>query len=98
MKKLTHLDLAETRVGDAGLVHLKSLDNLQTLDLTGTQVTPAGLEHLRAFNSLRFCDFSYTAVPPELAADFNRRLQQRSQPADAASSPLDQSPSTSAPD
>ncbi len=34
-------------MSDAGLVHLRSLTNLESLDLGGTKVAGPGLEHLR---------------------------------------------------
>jgi hypothetical protein len=46
--------LASTRVTDAGLVHLKELNNLSSLDLRNDQVTKAGINELkRALPSLR---------------------------------------------
>jgi hypothetical protein len=41
------LDLRDTQVGDAGLVHLKELTSLQHLDLANTRVTPAGVKALK---------------------------------------------------
>jgi hypothetical protein len=41
------LSLGYTRIGDAGLAHLKSLKSLTFLHLGDTRVTPAALEELR---------------------------------------------------
>ena len=43
---LQKLHLERTQIGDAGLVHLKTLQDLEYLNLYGTQVTDAGLIHL----------------------------------------------------
>ncbi len=44
---LVRLNLAKTKVTDAGLVHLAKLTSLTVLDLNGTEITDAGLEHLK---------------------------------------------------
>jgi Leucine-rich repeat (LRR) protein len=41
-------------VDDAGLVHLKELNKLQSLNLSHTRVSNAGLEHLTGLNNLTF--------------------------------------------
>jgi hypothetical protein len=41
------LDLGETDVSDAGLVHLKGLANLKELGLYRTKVTDAGVRELQ---------------------------------------------------
>jgi hypothetical protein len=45
---LIDLSLGNTKVGDAGLAHLKGLTGLKSLDLQGTPVTAKGLEAFRA--------------------------------------------------
>ena len=40
---ITGLNLSNTKVTDAGLVHLKSMSRLTKLTLTGTPVTDAGV-------------------------------------------------------
>jgi len=45
---LRQLELMQTNVTDAGLVHLKGLTELQRLNLYATQVTDAGLVNLTA--------------------------------------------------
>ncbi len=47
MTNLRSLDLNNTQVTDAGLVHLKGIGNLRWLELRNTQVTDAGSEALR---------------------------------------------------
>ncbi len=47
-RPVTHVDLHNTQVTDAGLVHLKGLTRLQTLNLYRSQVTDAGVKELRA--------------------------------------------------
>jgi Leucine Rich repeat len=62
---LTHLlrvNLAGTRVTDAGLVHLQTLTKLDLLDLSGTQVSDAGLVHLQGLTKLDNLDLSETQV------------------------------------
>jgi Leucine-rich repeat (LRR) protein len=52
LKELTQLQCQcvsdNTKMTDAGLVHLKALTQLKSLYLSGSQVTDAGLEHLKA--------------------------------------------------
>ena len=62
LDNLRTLRLSGTRMGDAGLEHLKELDRLENLYLDGTQVTDAGLEHLRELTSLTLLDLSDTQV------------------------------------
>ena len=49
------LDLENTQVTDAGLVHLKDLTKLTTLILAGTSVTKAGVAELK--KALPKCTF-----------------------------------------
>ena len=54
LSELRYLDLTNTQVTDAGLVHLAGLTKLEELVLDGTQVTDAGVEELkRKLPSLR---------------------------------------------
>ena len=50
--RIRSLNLAHTRITDAGLEHLKGLSSLNGLNLYNTQVTDAGLEHLKGLTSL----------------------------------------------
>jgi hypothetical protein len=45
---LQSLNLFDTKVTDAGLVHLKGLTSLQSLTLFNTEVTDAGVEGLQS--------------------------------------------------
>ena len=49
---LADLNLGETTITDAGLVHLKPLKNLTRLDLHGTKVSDAGLVNLKEMTKL----------------------------------------------
>ena len=46
-------DFLFTKITDEGLVHLKSLPNLQKLIVAGTKITDAGLVHLREIAKLK---------------------------------------------
>ena len=50
---LEKLHLEKTKIGDAGLAHLKSFKDLEYLNLYGTKVTDAGLEHLKELKNLK---------------------------------------------
>jgi Leucine-rich repeat (LRR) protein len=52
LKKLTWLNLSNTRLTDAGLKCLKDLTSLTTLDLSGNNVTGVGLRELRDLKNL----------------------------------------------
>ena len=52
-KPVIDVDLGNSQVTDAGLVHLKGLPQLQSLCLYGTQVTDAGLVHLKGLTRLQ---------------------------------------------
>jgi Leucine-rich repeat (LRR) protein len=62
LANLMELDLSNTQVTDAGLVHLKGLISLWKLDLSGTQVTDAGLKHMTALANLRYILLDRTQV------------------------------------
>ena len=47
------VDPGKLGVSDAGLAHLKQLENLQHLDLNGTQITDAGLAELKTLKNLQ---------------------------------------------
>src|SRR5262249_25386999 len=47
LKGLEFLDLAGTRISDAGLVHLERLKSLRRLLIRSTRVRKAGVERLR---------------------------------------------------
>lgn len=56
LTSLKFLNLEQTDVTDAGLVHVRCLSNLQRLDLSGTRITDAGLEHLKPLRNLQELD------------------------------------------
>ena len=51
--KLRSLNLASTRVGDAGLAHLLGLAKLADLSLIGTRVSDAGVAKLKGLAKLQ---------------------------------------------
>jgi CheY-like chemotaxis protein len=59
---LRFLSLAETRVGDAGLVHLQSLSRLQELHLDHSNITDAGLQLLTTLPNLEILDLKGTRI------------------------------------
>ena len=56
------VNVAGTKVNDAGLESLKCLPHLQILDLGSTQITDAGLEHLQGSSQLQVLLLSETKV------------------------------------
>lgn len=51
---MTNLSLKDTRITDAGLLHLSAMLKLDVIDLQGTPVTPEGIASLkRAVPTLR---------------------------------------------
>ncbi len=69
---LQFLSLAETRIGDAGLVHLEGLTRLQELHLDHTEVTDAGLKRLAALPSLEILDLKGTRITDAGLAEVGR--------------------------
>ena len=59
---LRMINLSGTRIDDAGLDHLRSLDSVRELWLTGTAVTDDGLEKLAGMVQLRAVSLSRTRV------------------------------------
>jgi RNA polymerase sigma factor (sigma-70 family) len=75
LRNLTTLDLFDTRVTDAGLVHLAEwMPLLQSLDLNGTKITDAGLLHLKGLKHLRRLDVSKTNVTEAGVGELRRAL------------------------
>lgn len=62
LNDLRFLSLAETRVGDAGLVHLQSLTSLQELHLDHSDITDEGLKLLTSLPNLEILDLKGTAI------------------------------------
>ena len=69
---LRFLSLAETRVGDAGLVHLQSLTSLQELHLDHTEITDEGLKLLASLPSLEILDLKGTRITDAGLAEVGR--------------------------
>jgi hypothetical protein len=69
---LQRLWIANTRVTDAGLVHLKGLHRLQELSLAETQVTDAGLLQLKDLENLRWLYLGRTRVSSTGASELER--------------------------
>jgi RNA polymerase sigma factor (sigma-70 family) len=75
LKNLTTLDLFDTRVTDAGLVHLAEwMPYLQWLDLNDTKITDAGLRHLKGLKHLRRLDVRKTNVTEAGVEELRRAL------------------------
>ena len=62
LNDLRFLSLAETRVGDAGLVHLQSLTSLQELHLDHSDITDEGLKLLTTLPKLEILDLKGTRI------------------------------------
>jgi len=62
LNDLRFLSLAETRVGDAGLVHLQSLHNLQELHLDHSDITDAGLAEVGRLKQLKGLYLTRTGI------------------------------------
>jgi hypothetical protein len=62
LTRLTLLRLNQTPLTDAGLAHVKGLNDLVYLDLTGTEVTDAGLAHLTGLSKLSYLQLTRTHV------------------------------------
>ncbi|MFM2169542.1 MAG: hypothetical protein RIS79_3913, partial [Verrucomicrobiota bacterium] len=60
--KVASLDLARTKVTDAGLAKLAQMKNLQELHLENTAIGDAGLDHLKGLSSLEYLNLYNTKV------------------------------------
>lgn len=60
--KITSLDLARTKVTDAGLAQLAGMKNLKELHLENTGITDAGLDHLKGLASLEYLNLYNTKI------------------------------------
>ncbi len=61
-KAIIGVRLRNTKIGDAGLEHLKGLTSLKLLYLHGTKVSDTGLEHLKGLTSLEDLELSGTEI------------------------------------
>jgi len=60
--KISSMDLAKTKVSDAGLKALAGYKNLKELHLEGTGISDAGLDHLQDLTSLEYLNLYNTKV------------------------------------
>lgn len=60
--KVASLDLARTKVTDAGLAKVAAMKNLQELHLENTAIGDAGLDHLKGLASLEYLNLYNTKV------------------------------------
>jgi hypothetical protein len=70
--QLKELDLANLKIGDAGLARLAGMRGLESLILMGTQVTDAGMRYLEHMRNLRELNLAYTNVSDEGASTIAR--------------------------
>ncbi|HYF33775.1 MAG TPA: c-type cytochrome domain-containing protein, partial [Prosthecobacter sp.] len=61
-EKISSLDLARSKVTDAGLKAVAAMKNLTELRLDGTAVTDAGLDHLKGLAALEYLNLYNTKV------------------------------------
>ncbi|MDF2378290.1 MAG: hypothetical protein P1U81_18780 [Verrucomicrobiales bacterium] len=61
-EQLKWVDLARTQVTDAGLAHLKGMNNLTRLHLENTKVTDAGIAHLAGLSNLEYLNLYGTQI------------------------------------
>ena len=63
-RQLESLDLQETRVTDAGLIHLRNLSKLKTLRLGGygTEIRDKGIRYLATLNNLEELNLDHTGI------------------------------------
>ena len=74
--EVVRVSLADTKITDAGLVHLKGLTELQSLSMggVGSQITDAGLVHLKGLSSLQTLDLRFTQITDQGIADLKKAL------------------------
>lgn len=60
--KISSLDIARSKVTDAGLAKLATMKNLTELHLENTAITDAGLDHLKGLASLEYLNLYNTKV------------------------------------
>ena len=61
-EKSTVVNLSETAITDAELVHLADLNGLERLNLNETEITDTGLEQLETLTGLKALDLSGTQI------------------------------------
>jgi hypothetical protein len=68
------VNLADTQVTDARLVHLQGLRQLQELDLSNTQITDAGLVRLQGLTQLQWLSLWNTQVTDQGVTELQQAL------------------------
>ena len=68
------VDLRDTQITDAGLIHLKGMTKLVNLHLDGTSITDAGLVHLKELTNLKALYISETQVTDVGIAELQKAL------------------------
>lgn len=76
LRHLTELNLADTKVTDAGTAALRRLDRIRSLWLDGTAITDAAVEHLKKLAALREFHVKNTKMTPEGIAALKKALPQ----------------------
>jgi hypothetical protein len=61
-----HLQLANTQVTDAGLVHLNEMTSLKSLDLARCRITSAGIAHLTSLTKLGELNLKRTQIDDDV--------------------------------
>ncbi len=69
IKSLTNLGLQNTRISDAGLMHLADLPNLAWLSIGGTEITDAGLKQISGMKTLRYL---WLSDSPQISDEVSR--------------------------
>ena len=72
--EVVEVNLVDTKITDAGLVHLKGLTNLQTLGLGFTKITGTGLVHLKGLTKLEMLSLYGTKVTDAGVAELQKAL------------------------
>ena len=73
-KPLIAVDLARTKVTDAGLKELKDFKQLTSLDVSFTRVTATGLKELKDLKQLTSLNLNNTKVTDDGVADLQKAL------------------------
>ena len=72
--EVVNVFLFDTKITDAGLVHVKGLTKMEALVLGGTIVTDAGLVHLKGLTNLQYLALQQTKVTDAGIAELKKTL------------------------
>jgi hypothetical protein len=64
----------ESRITDAGLIHIQNLTDLENLELTNTRVTDAAVQYLRRLTKLKYLDLQGTLVTADGIHELQKSL------------------------